>query len=374
MPGKQNAFLALSGAAIALPAFSASQPAETTVSLKASTYKESDVSDSSVLSGSDDRYDIDIGQFRLVAPAGRHWSFDLGVSRESMSGASPWATLLGASGEPGLIMSGATIHESRTETNLTVTRHGDRSSFSFGLSQSNEDDYEARALSIGGEWDFNNRLSTLSLGFSYSSDDIRPTDARAFGRVSKEDKQTRSLKLGWSQVLNRNSVLSTGLTVTRHQGYLTDPYKLRDVRPDERTEWALALRYRRYFDNRNAALHLDYRYYDDDWGIDSHTVYSAWYQSVGASFKIVPNVRYYSQSEADFYLQADNFALPATTAQSSDFRLSGYDAWSFGLKGIYSASQWDLTLSVDQYRADGGDDHPALLEFTLTSFGLTFRF
>ena len=378
---RSNPFLALSSAAMSLPIFAASQPVETSISVKASTYKEEDVSSEAVISGSKDRYDIDIGQFRLVAPVGKEWSVDVGIAQETMSGASPWATILGRNGEPGLIMSGATIRDSRSQVDLTVTHHGEKQSISVGVSHSDEDDYEAKAFKIGGEWDFNNKLSTLSLGFSFSSDDLSPTDAIAFGRVTSEEKITRSLSANYSQVLNKNSAVAVGLNVTKHDGFLTDPYKLRDVRPDERTEWAVNLRYRRFFDNRNAALHLDYRYFNDDWGIDSHTIHTAWYQSIGARFQFVPNVRFYSQREADFYFSVDDFSLPRSTSQSSDFRLSGYGAWSFGIKGVYRADTWDVTVSYDQYRANESDghassdpEHPALLEFSLASIGFSFRF
>ena len=95
----------------------------------------------------------------------------------------------------------------------------------------------------------------------------------------------------------------------------------------------------------------------------------------------MPNVRYYSQNEADFYRGTDDFGLATTINQSSDFRLSGYGAYTFGVKLIYSALQWDVSLSLDRYISDksyGHDasdqSHPALLSFNMTSLGLNFRF
>ena len=378
---KPNPFLSLTTAAMALPAFAAPQPVETIVAIKATTYQEEDVPQRDVLAGSDERYKIDIGQFRLLTPVGEKWSLGVDVAYETMSGASPWGTIMGADGKASLIMSGATIRDKRTEVSLTATHHGESRSISVGLTSSDEDDYEARAVSISGEWEMNNKLSTLSLGMSYSNDDIEPTDALRFGRVHREEKVSRSLSAGWTQVLNKNSVVHVGLDVTDHDGYLSDPYKLRDVRPDEKLEWALSLKYRRYFDNQNAALHLDYRYYDDDWGINSHTVYTGWHQNIGDNVRVVPNVRYYSQNEADFYRGTDDFGLATTINQSSDFRLSGYGAYTLGVKLIYSTLQWDVSLSIDRYISDksyGHDasdqSHPALLSFNMTSLGLNFRF
>ena len=367
-------------AAMSLPAFSATQPVESTASFSLSNYQEADIPQHRVFGGDTRRYDVDIRQFRLLTPVGRRWSLDLGVSQEAMSGASPWATVMGSDGKPELIMSGATIQDSRTEVNVSAAHYGDSRSTLLALTRSNEDDYEADALSVSGEWTFNHYLTTLSLGASYSSDLIEPTDAALFGRVHREERRTRSVSVGVSQVLNRASALYAGLSVTDHDGYLSDPYKLRDVRPRQRRERAMSVRYRRFLDRPGAALHLDYRYFDDDWGIGSHTLHTSWYQNVSTVVQLVPNIRYYSQSEAEFYRPVDNFSLPLDVSQSSDFRLSGYGAITYGLKGIIQQPGWSLTISADRYvgRAayglESGMEHPARLEFALVSIVIDIKF
>ena len=371
--------LALCGAALSLPAIAATQPAQTEISMKTSTYEEGDVSNA-VLLGSKERYDITSNYFRLLAPVSGTWSLGVDVARETMSGASPWGTIANGDGEASLIMSGATIREKRTEISVAATYYGQEKSYSLGLIRSRENDYEASAVTFGGEWDKNNGLSTLALGVSYSSDDIKPTDAKIFGRVEKEDKESFSSSLSWTQILNKSSTLQVGLGVTKHSGYLDDPYKLRDVRPDKKLAWNINLRYRRYFDNQNAALHIDYRYYSDDFGIDSHTLYTAWYKNVGARFQFAPNLRFYSQRESDFYLSIDDYSLPEIQNQSTDFRLSGYGAYTFGLKAIFNEVNWSVNLSVDRYISANkygvfsGKEHPALLRFKMASIGFDFRF
>jgi hypothetical protein len=371
---------ALTVAAMSLPAFAATQPAESTLSVGFSNYREADVPGHLVVGGDTRRYDIEIRQFRLLTPVGRSWSLDLGLSKETMSGASPWGTVLGSDGEPEVIMSGATIHEARTEVNLGATHYGEDSSASLTLTRSEEDDYTANALSLSGEWTFNDDLTTLSLGLSYSSDNIEPTDAIAYGRVTREERLSRSASVGVSQVIDRSSAVYAGLSVTEDKGYLSDPYKLRDVRPGERLESALGARYRRFFDGPNAALHLDYRYFGDDWGINAHTLHTSWYQNLGPAFQVVPNVRYYSQSEADFYRPFDDFRLPPDMPQSSDFRLSAYGAFTFGLKGVFTQPGWSLTIGADRYIANekyglsSGAPHPAHLSFTLASVIFEIKF
>ena len=378
---RPSPLLALSTAALSLPAFAASQPSEIELSLKTSVYKEGDVPIHRVLDGSDERYDIDIQQFYLLTPVARNWSLTLNASHETMSGASPWYTVPGIDGKPTLVMSGATIRDSRTELSVAVNRYMGNASFGVGLTHSQEDDYEADAIVLSAEWDFNNKLSTLALGLSYSDDKIEPTDALLFGRVQKEDKRSRSFSISWTQVLNKTSLLQSGLSVTKQDGYLTDPYKLRDVRPDERLEWALSLRYRKFFENADGALHLDYRYYHDDFGVHSHTVQTTWYQNINERFQLVPSLRYYSQREADFYLAIDDFTLPLIVNQSSDYRLSTYGAYTFGLKGIFRHNTWSVNVSLDRYissdkyaLSDARFKHPALLDFSLVSVGFDIRF
>ena len=124
-----------------------------------------------------------------------------------------------------------------------------------------------------------------------------------------------------------------------------------------------------------------YRYYEDDFGIHSHTLQTAWHQNLGSSFQIVPSVRYYSQREADFYLPFDDYTLPLTVNQSSDYRLSTYGAFTFGLKGIVNHNNWVITVSFDRYisarkygLSDSEFEHPALVNFTLASIGFDIRF
>ena len=367
---------ALSIAAASLPAFAATQPAEPTLSVGFSNYRESDIPSHLVIGGDNRRYDIAVRQFRLLAPVGRKWGFDLEVSRETMSGASPWGTVMGPGGEPELIMSGATIHDSRTEISLTGAHYGDGNSKSLTWSRSTEDDYAANAFSASGEWTFTDGLTTLALGLSHSSDVVEPTDAVRFGRVRREERRSRSVSAGISQVIDKISAVYVGGSVTEHSGYLSDPYKLRDVRPEERIEVALGVRFRRFLARPDAALHLDYRYYGDDWSTTSHTLHTSWYQNAGSRFQVVPNVRWYSQSEADFYRPVDDFGLPPDTHQSSDFRLSTYGAFTLGLKGVFRQPGWSLTVSADRYTASekyglgSGSRHPAHLSFSLVSVAL----
>ncbi|HET8707829.1 MAG TPA: DUF3570 domain-containing protein, partial [Pseudomonadales bacterium] len=61
------------------------------------------------------------------------------------------------------------------------------------------------------------------------------------------------------------------------------------------------LNYVQHIAATDAALHFNYRYFHDNWGIASHTLESTWIQPFGKRWTIAPKIRYYSQTAADFY-------------------------------------------------------------------------
>lgn len=74
----------------------------------------------------------------------------------------------------------------------------------------------------------------------------------------------------------------------------------------------------------------------------------AWHQNLGDVFSVVPTVRYYSQSAADFFTNLDNFLLPLPEYQSSDYRLSAFGAISLAA----DLGEWITTLTVERYLAN----------------------
>lgn len=375
--------LALSTSALALPGISGADapPTDSTLSYKISNYQEDPLSREQAPFGVLERYDIDVHQFQLVAPVGRDFSLQIDANHETMSGASPWFTSLSPAGEPIVNLSGATIHDERSELAIGSRYYLPRGSIGGSIGYSEEDDYRARYLTLSGQRNFNNDMTTVSLGLSHSDDEIFPTDAALFNRISNADKRSSSALLSISQVLNRVSTFQMALNVTEHSGFLSDPYKLRDVRPDNRSQLALAGAWRRFIVPADAALHVDYRAYHDDFGISSHTFDLAWYQNLGRRWQLVPTLRYYSQSAADFYTNVDDFLSPDDQPQSSDYRLSAFGAISGGLHLITRFGDWQATLTAERYRAD--EDYSAydvtapsaaLVAFTRVSLGLDFTF
>lgn len=384
---KNNAsrsIIALSSTALALPgiALADAPPTQSTISYKLSNYQEDDLSRSEAPFGALERYDIDIHQFQLISPLGRNMSLQVDANYESLSGASPWFTSRGLDGKPIVNLSGASgISDRRTELSIGSRYYLENSSFAGNIGYSEEDDYRAVYFGLNGEKDYNNGLTTVSAGLSYSSDKVFPTDAALFNRVEEDDKQSASLFVSVSQIINQVSSFQSALSFTEQSGFLSDPYKLRDIRPDDKSQIAWSNSYRRFFVSANAALHVNYRYYHDDFGISSHTSDLSWHQNLGRSFQLVPTLRYYNQSAADFFTNVDDFLKPASEYQSSDYRLSAFGAISGSFSMIADMGSWKATLTVERYLANDkysafkvSEPSTALVKYNRISLGIDFRF
>lgn len=371
--------LALTSSALLLPAYAMadSAPDRAELGFRYSEYTEDDIGASKTFGGQSERYDIEISQFHLMTPIGSNWSVAFDVQKETMSGASPWFVGQAFEGGGKVIMSGASISDSRTSLSLTTRYYFDRGNLGLNLGSSDEDDYQSNSVAADYTFNSEDQQRTYTLAASISDDELEPTQGSTPTGVSEANKDSRSLFVGMSQIISRRAIVQFGLSYTLHEGYLSDPYKGSDSRPDERRQWVISGKYRHFFSDANAALHADYRYFDDDWGVQSHTVDLAWHQSIGKHFSLIPSLRYYSQSEADFY------SLTSDTTQAhyaDDHRLSTFGALTAGLKVQAQLENWTFTLSGERYHSNSsyglsnGDEAPALLSFNRYSVGLDYRF
>lgn len=379
-----RSLIALSTSALALPgiAHADAPPTESTLSYKISNYQEDDLTRAQVPFGELGRYDIDVHQFQYVSPLGRDFALFIDANHEDMSGASPWFSTANAAGEPVINMSGASgITDARSELSIGTRYYSQNGNFGGAVGYSEENDYRATYVNLSGSRNFNNDLTTVTLGFSHSADDIFPTDAELFNRVRNEDKRATSAAVSLSQVINRVTTFQTALSITEQSGYLSDPYKLQDARPDNKTQIALSNSLRYFFIEADGALQANYRYYHDDFGISSHTLDLSWFQNINRTFKISPMLRYYSQSAADFYTNIDDFTKPLKEPQSSDYRLSAFGAFSGGINLIADFGDWTATLTAERYVANEkysvyavNQPSPALVQFLRLSMGVDYSF
>ena len=383
LPAPSPLMKRLSGPLLALPAYQTgtaladTPPAFTEVGLRYTHYSEDSIDQDAVIFGATDRYDIDVTQLWIEAPLGASWSVALDVQNDYQTGASPWFVGAQQNGEPGVIMSGASIQDNRVEVGVTTRYFWADGNAGFAVSHSDEDDYEATALAFDASWNTAEDARTWSTSFSSSRDKLNPTQGVIPVFITEEDLDTQSGYFGVSQILSRTAIARIGLSYTLSEGYLSDPYKFRDQRPDTHERLSLSAGYRRFLIDADASLQIDYRYYADSWGTDSHTVELAWAQNLRGSL-LTPYVRYYTQREADFF---SVIADTETPHYADDYRLSSYGAVTLGARwAVALGESWTLELEAERYMTDAdwgvfdGDAAPALVDFWRGTVGVMWRF
>jgi hypothetical protein len=101
-------------------------------------------------------------------------------------------------------------------------------------------------------------------------------------------------------------------------------------------------------------MRLAYRFMTDDWGIDSHTGEASLRWPIGADSYVEPQLRYYTQNEADFYRASLVAGEPLPQYASADFRLGNFDATTVGLKfGHRTAGGNEWSARLEYYQQSG---------------------
>ncbi len=237
--------------------------------------------------------------------------------------------------------------EIRRQGDINLGYEWDESAVNWGFGGSVEDDYFSWFSSLNGRLDFNQKLTSLNMGFSYTGSDIQANfdhdaatyiDKVAFQHqisrtLSKETirggRSDASWNLGLTQIITKSALATASLGYTHSQGYLENPYKAMTIifadpdplvinpsnpdglvgdvrafleqRPDHRNQWQVGAGYVQHIGLLDAALHANYQFFQDDWDIHAHTFRLEWIQPVATTWTVTPRFRYYSQSAADFY-------------------------------------------------------------------------
>ena len=382
--------LTLSSLAIPNAALAAVAPEKKTVSVRYSQYQEATLDANNVASGNTGRYAIDVLQLGFSTPVKEKYSVDTSVTFETLSGASPYQTSTDSTnGETKVYMSGASIEEKRLDVGVSGTRYFDQGTVGSSVAISTEKDYQSIGLGVSGTLEINDKHTTLLASISTSFDKLSPTDAELFGggRTAADGKSKRSVSIyeGVTQVISKDQTLQVGYGYTRMSGYLSDPYRTKDKRPNEREQHTLSAQYRHFLNQYGGmSWHLDYRFYQDDWGVTANTISSSVWKDLdvsGLHITLAPNVRYHWQHSADFYTLE---AAPQAQNEfySDDFRLSAYGAIAMGFDLQYHHTDATVTFGYSQYFSSedwgitGSDntDTPALLDFSVMSLGIDYRF
>jgi len=351
---------ALLSAAMALPcivstAHAESAPEKGTLSFKYLNYKESQQTSSDALgvygradsksgaSAYDDRILVKATSSSLVVPLNSEWSMSGTLITDAISGASPAYHTQALS----------YLKDFRRAVDASVTRYLPNGTLTVGMSHSGENDYVSRAASLLATRSSENKNTTWTAGLAVNRVQIIevmvPARLKLLLRAVPGPFVVNFV--GVTQVVTMNDIVQFNMGYYKGQGYFSDPYKIYDERPRDRTQQKFQTRWNHYFNDLNATSRLAYRYYTDSWGIRSHTLDAEWVQQIGNGWSAAPAVRYYSQTAAKFYVEVDPSILPFPPSPpanakyfSEDQRMSAFGGLTLGMK---LTKQLNLDTKVD---------------------------
>lgn len=365
---------AVIAAALALPgiALAENAPEQTTLGLRYLYYKD--------YQPGLDRITVSSPSLYLLTPLGSSWAVEGSLVSDHVSGASPrWHSS---------ISSASKMEDERAAGDLRITRYFRRAAVGFGLAYSKEDDYESRAASIDLRLASDDNNTTFAIGTGFSDDKITSNEeGSGVPPDVTEKKRVNDFMVGVTQVLTANDIVQANLTHARGRGFFSDPYKYNDIRPRERNQTALLLRWNHHFSGVGGTLRSSWRSYRDSFEVKAGTLGLEWAQPI-ARLMVTPSLRYHTQSAAKFYVDpVPGDIFPPTASldppyYSADHRLSAFGAVTAGLKvAVPIGRSWLIDAKVDYYeqRGDwrlGGKGSPGLDPFKAQFYqvGLYYRF
>jgi hypothetical protein len=295
--------------------------------------------------------DINGLSFLVRKKVGDHVSLSYSHLEDIVSGASIDVRTSGAS----------PYRETRTQDGLTGEILYGKTSYTLGVTHSYEPDYRSNTASFGISQSMFGDLTTISMTYHRTWNDVfkmvclvddKTLDYPCVEKVhdpsfGEKDMDERSYGVGLTQILTRNSIISANFEVITDQGWLSNPYRevmyatpgsgsgfalAPEVDPSTRTSNALGLDYKYYLPWR-AALDLQYRYFEDTWGIRAHTAQIG-YTQPWRNWTFDGSLRFYTQTHADFYsdlfASADEFNF-----MSRNRELSAFNSFTIGTGASY---------------------------------------
>jgi hypothetical protein len=220
---------------------------------------------------------------------------------------------------------------------------------------STESDYFAQMASASYNRDLMNDNLNLSAGFSYSWDAIEPLADQDTQGVA-DYRRTLHWNVVATHITTPTTVFRLGVEANTVTGLQHDPYRnvyvagtnVPEQHPDDRFRRDLFVRVSQYITNRSS-IKVDYRFYDDDWGVTSHTVGGKLSQYITDNVAVRYRYRYYTQLPAMFFQEDYTTAGGINGFQTGDYRLGEYGAHLFGGQILWIPDFFQRTQVVFTY-------------------------
>ena len=205
-----------------------------------------------------------------------------------------------------VLTQGSPYNEQRTQWTGSIDYLHADTTMTAGYSNSDESDYQSDTYNFSLSQAMFGDLTTVSLGYAYGDDDVSSNVDSSFGQSAEH----RNYHVSLTQVLTKDLLMSLNYDAVTDKGYLQNPYRRVRVQndpfdpsagwnfntpetyPDTRTSNAFSANLMYYLLYR-AVIKGGYRYYTDDWDIDSHNAEIGYIQSLRDRWILEFNYRYY---------------------------------------------------------------------------------
>ncbi len=212
---------------------------------------------------------------------------------------------------------------------------GDNTELAASYYFSQEVDYASQALIGGLTQSLADKNFTIALSAQYTLDSVGEIVAN--GSLLNRGKETHQGAVTITQLLTPTSYIRLGVDGMRNQGFLSDPYRrvvvsrqdnpllsdtVAEHVPDTRFREAGWIEFNQYLSDLAASFSVEYRYYQDDWNVTSHTVWFKLNKYITPNWIFSPQYRYYEQTAADFGDYAKG--APNTFMAPGDYKLQAF--------------------------------------------------
>ena len=249
------------------------------------------------------------------------------------------------------VLTNATKHMSdfRREASASLSQRLASTTLSGAYIYSQENDYLSHNVALGLAQDLFQKNTTLGIGYTLSLNDVGRAGDPNFHRAL----DVHNVDATWTQLLSPKTLMQLSYTFQYAAGYQASPYrfvriesapdfKVPETDPDNRLRHAFVIAFKRHL-FEDSAIHLDYRFYVDNWGVESHTVEAA-YVIDWPTAQLRFRERFYYQQAASFF-QSHYFGLGSYV--TADRELSTFWSDLAGVKLIIKLDHWVRGLDLE---------------------------
>jgi len=330
-------------------------------------------------------------------------SFTLGLQLDTLTGATPNGATPSNVAQTFTQSSGAGSYrtaagdlpadDTHMDTRLAVEsgyvdQHSSDLLIAYDGHVSMEFDYLSFGFANSYQIDFDQHNTSLYLGYSGEYNRVHPigniptplalmtpeNTLQNRGEAAKT-RTAGEVSIGITQIIDRSSLFQLRLTHSNFSGYLNDPYKILSViedvdsaslgetleyrfedRPDSRDLNTVFFAYKR--DLVDGIVDVSLRYSKDNWDISASTIDLRYRYRLAGGAYLQPHIRFYRQSEAEFFRHSlpNSEGLPEFA--SADTRLAAFDAITLGARYGAAIVNGNQHSFVAEFYTQDGESNP----------------